>query len=149
MEETLVESRILTVPLFTPTKLPQMPLSIEQREQVQAAIAGLHGQERHRERMRLRSRLLREGEEYRMADNAKKAAHGREAYHANLELSRRRGAEKSRQRLRRRQAQTARPARANAARAMLEGSGTRVSVDGNTKSTSNRSPGATVKAPPG
>jgi hypothetical protein len=50
--------------------------------------------------MRLRSRLLRECAEYRTADNAKKAAHGREAYHANLVESRRRSVEKARWRRR-------------------------------------------------
>jgi hypothetical protein len=73
-------------------------LSTEQRQQIQAALAGLHGEERQRERMRLRSRMLRLNPEYRSADNAKKAAHGREAYHANLEESRRKGAEKARRR---------------------------------------------------
>jgi hypothetical protein len=73
-------------------------LSLEQRERIKAALVGLTGNERHRERMRLRSRLLRECEDYRKADNAKKAAHGREAYHADLEQSRRRGAEKCRRR---------------------------------------------------
>jgi hypothetical protein len=69
-------------------------LTEDQRRQIGAAVAGLTGDARRRERMRLRSRLLRESEEYRKKDNATKAAHGREAYHANIEEGRRRGAEK-------------------------------------------------------
>ena len=73
-------------------------LSLEQRERIREAIAGLAGVERHRAYMRLRSRLLREDPEYRKKDNATKAEHGREHYHANLEESRRKGAAKWRSR---------------------------------------------------
>jgi hypothetical protein len=65
---------------------------------LQASLVGLHGVARQRERMWLRSRFLRLNPEYRLADNARKAAHGREAYHANLDEGRRKGVEKSRQR---------------------------------------------------
>jgi hypothetical protein len=69
-------------------------LNEDQRRQIDAAVAGLTGEERQRARARLRSRLLREDPAFRQADNAAKAEHGREAYHANLEESRRRNAEK-------------------------------------------------------
>ncbi len=71
-------------------------LTEDQRRQIDAALAGLTGIERHRERERLRSRLLREDPAYRLADNARKAEHGREAYHANPEAARVRSAEKAR-----------------------------------------------------
>ena len=73
-------------------------LSPEQCEQIQAALAGLTGKERHRERMRLRSKFLRMNPDYRAADNAKQAELGRARYHANLEESRRKVAEKWRRR---------------------------------------------------
>jgi len=78
---------------------PSFKLNDEERRQIHAAIAGLTGKERQREAARLRSRLLRQRPEYRQADNAKKAAHGRERYHANLEESRRKGADKWRRRV--------------------------------------------------
>ncbi len=65
-------------------------LSEEQRQQINAALGNLTGADRRRERARLRSRLLRESEEYRQADNAKKAAHARDRYHANPEAARQR-----------------------------------------------------------
>jgi hypothetical protein len=73
-------------------------LTEEQRRQIRDAIAALTGEERHREASRLRSRLLREDQECRKKDNASKAAHGRQKYHADLEASRRKGAEKARRR---------------------------------------------------
>ena len=69
-------------------------LTPEEREQIRAEIAGLTGKERHRAWGRLRSRVLRQRPDFRQADNERKAARGREVYHANLEGSRRKGVEK-------------------------------------------------------
>ena len=63
-------------------------LTEDQRRQIDAALAGLTGIERHRERERLRSKALREDPAYRLADNARKAQHGRRAYRANPEAAR-------------------------------------------------------------
>jgi hypothetical protein len=75
-------------------------LTEDQRERIQAAIAGLTGEERHREASRLRSQILRLNPDCRKKDNASKAAHGRQKYHADLEASRRKGAEKKARRRR-------------------------------------------------
>ena len=52
--------------------MPTFKLTEDQRRQIDAAIAGLTGDARRRERARLRSRLLREYPEYRKKDNAAK-----------------------------------------------------------------------------
>jgi hypothetical protein len=66
------------------------------RQLIRDAVSGLTGDERRREYMRLKSKLLRLNPEYRAADNARMAAREHDRYHANIEESRRKSAEKSR-----------------------------------------------------
>jgi hypothetical protein len=79
-----------------------MPIKLTptDRQLIRDAVAGLTGAERQRTRARMRSKLLRINPEYRAADNARQAALGREKYHASLEESRRKSAEKWRRRTR-------------------------------------------------
>ncbi len=60
-------------------------LTAEERQLLRDIVAGLKGDERHRESTRVRSILCRLNPECRAADNAKKAAHGRATYHADIE----------------------------------------------------------------
>ena len=73
-------------------------LSAEERQLIRDIVAGLEGDERHRESGRVRSIVCRLNPDYRAADNAKKAARERAKYHADIEESRRKGAEIMRRR---------------------------------------------------
>lgn len=76
-------------------------LSPEARQLVRDIVAGLEGHERHREYARVRSKVARMDADQRRADNARNAAHGREAYHADLTESRQKSAAKQRKRVER------------------------------------------------
>ena len=65
---------------------------------VRDIVAGLEGYEKHRESARVRSRVLRMNDAYRLADNVKRAAHERSKYHADIAEGRRKGLEKWRRR---------------------------------------------------
>ena len=73
-------------------------LTDDDRQRIHDSLVGLTGKERHRAHNAMRSRLLRLKPEYRAASNAKNAERQRAKYHANLEESRRYGAEKKRRR---------------------------------------------------
>jgi predicted component of type VI protein secretion system len=66
------------------------------RDLLYCIVTGLTGTERQRETARIRSKLLRLHDAYRQADNARKAAIGRERYAADIDESRRKSAEKVR-----------------------------------------------------
>lgn len=74
--------------------MPTFNLTPEERETIRLALGDLKGQARRTERGRLRSKVLRQRPDFRQADNAAKAARGKERYHENLEENRRKGAEK-------------------------------------------------------
>jgi hypothetical protein len=78
---------------------PSFKLSAEERQLIRDIVAGLEGDERHREASRVRSIVCRMNPDYRAADNAKKAARERAKYHADIEESRRKGAEKARRKV--------------------------------------------------
>jgi hypothetical protein len=73
-------------------------LSADERQLIRDIVAGLEGDERRRESDRVRSIVCRLNPDYRAADNSKYAARGRATYHADIEESRRKGAEKMRRR---------------------------------------------------
>src|SRR5262245_32500782 len=77
-------------------------LTEAEREQIRAAIGAVTGHERCRAWAKWRSRLLRLRPDFRAADNARKAARGRERYHADIGEARRKSAEKERRRRARR-----------------------------------------------